>query len=401
VVVRPIQEFFRLEAASGVLLLVATAVALIWANSPAAASYHWLFRTPFGLGSGAHAIRFSLETLVNDGMMTIFFVVVGMEVKSELVVGELSSPRRALLPGAAALGGMIAPVAIFVALNAGGPGERGWGIPMATDIAFAIGCLTLVGDRVPRAMVVLLTALAIFDDVGGILVIALFYGHGLHPLALGLAGLVTVILVLMNRAVVQSGPAYALACAALWSAFHFGGVHATLAGVVLGALVPARARKRPPGARGEELEAPLPRFVHALHPYVAFGIMPLFALANSGISLGSMPAGALTSALTVGTVLGLAVGKPLGILAFGTLAVLAGLAERPESVRPGAIIGVATLGGIGFTVALFIATLAFAGAPELLDQAKLGILIGSLAAGLGGVTILYATGPRRRPPSGQ
>jgi NhaA family Na+:H+ antiporter len=385
--VRPLQDFFRLEAASGGVLLAAAVAALVWANSPGAASYHALFTTPIGFGPGA---RVALRTVVNDGLMTLFFFVVGMEIKRELVAGELASPRHAALPALAAVGGMVVPSALFLIVNAGGPGWRGWGIPMATDIAFAIACLTLLGRRVPRALVVFLTALAIFDDIGGIIVIAAFYGHGLSARWLAAAGGVTAALYVMNRRGVESAAAYAAGGLALWLTLGHGGIHATLAGVVLGVMVPARARPRDDAARAT---APLPRFIHALHPWVAFGVMPLFALANSGLALRQVGAAALVGPVALGVGVGLAVGKPIGILIATLLAVKLRLSALPRGASWPALGGTAILGGIGFTVALFIAALAYPDAPDLLDQAKVGILAGSLIAGLAGTTLLRLLHP--------
>ncbi len=424
-VVHPVQEFFRLEAASGIVLLACAVAALVWANADAA-SYHAVLDYPLRVGAGAFTAAFTVHALVNDGLMTVFFFVVGMEIKHELAAGELRSPGQALLPLVAALGGMALPALIYVAFNAGGPGSAGWGIPVATDIAFCIGVLTLLRSRVPHALVVFLTALAIFDDIGGILVIALFYGSGLHaPWLLGAAGVVG-LLAAMSRAHVQRGLAYLAAGAALWFAFHEGGVHATIAGVVLGLAVPARARNRPGdvlaalGAhlaqldraresrdeglatdellyldeRISELQAPLDRFVDRLHPWVAFGVMPIFALANAGVTLGG-GAAAWAGPVAVGTALGLLVGKAVGIFGFTLVAVRFGLARIPGDAGRAKLFGVATVGGIGFTVALFIASLAFPDAPALLDQAKIGVLAGSLAAGVAGALLLLRTRPVR------
>jgi len=425
-VVHPVQEFFRLEAASGVVLLACAIGALVWANVDAE-SYDAVLAHPLRLGAGTFTAEFTVHALVNDGLMTIFFFVVGMEIKHELAVGELRSPGQALLPLVAALGGMVLPALIYVAFNAGGPGSAGWGIPVATDIAFCIGVLTLLRSRVPHALVVFLTALAIFDDIGGILVIALFYGSGVHALwLLGAAG-VTAVLAVMSRAHVQRGVAYLLAGLALWLTFHEGGIHATIAGVVLGFAVPARARNRPGDvlvALGEhvthldrarasrdealatdellylderisELQAPLDRFVDRLHPWVAFGVMPIFALANAGVTLGGGGGSAWLGPIAVGTALGLLAGKAVGIFGFTLVAVRLGLARIPGDAGRAKLLGVSTVGGIGFTVALFIASLAFPDAPALLDQAKIGVLAGSLAAGVAGALLLLRTRPVR------
>jgi NhaA family Na+:H+ antiporter len=422
VVLRPIQEFFRLEAASGLLLMGAAVVALILANSPLQPVYQSALAIPLTLGGGGAHAHLTLGELINDGLMTVFFFVVGMEIKRELVVGELRTPARALLPGVAALGGMVLPALIYAGFNRGTPGSPGWGIPMATDIAFCVGCLTLLKDRVPHGLKVFLIALAIFDDMGGILVIALFYGSGLHLtwllVALALGG----VLVAMNRLYVQGGLWWALAGAALWYALHHSGVHATIAGVVLGLAVPALPRRplrevlrelhqhvadlisRPEDRdlesaevlmieeKLEDLEPPLTRFVHHLHPWVAFGVMPVFALANSGVRIDGAAVAALGTAVPLGTALGLFAGKQLGIFLFTAAAVRLGLAPMPGGASHAQLYGVAVVGGIGFTVALFIAQLAFPGQPALLDQAKLGILLGSLISGLVGVAVLRFSG---------
>jgi NhaA family Na+:H+ antiporter len=244
-VVRPIQAFFRLEAASGILLLAAAAAALAWANSPAAGTYEALLSTPVGVRVGTLATEFTLLALVNDGLMTVFFFLVGMEIKRELAVGELATPAKAALPAVAAIGGMIVPALVFAAFTRGTPEIRGWGVPMATDIAFAVGALTLLRRRVPHALVVFVTALAIFDDIGGILVIAIFYGHGLHLASLAAAGVAALAAIGLGRAGVRSALAYTVAGAALWWALHGAGIHATIAGVVLGLAIPARTARRP------------------------------------------------------------------------------------------------------------------------------------------------------------
>ncbi len=429
-VVQPLQDFFRLEAASGTLLLCAAVLALVWANSPMRDSYAAIFDAPLSIGVGDAHVRFTVRHLINDGLMAIFFFVVGMEIKRELVVGELRSLSRALLPLVAALGGMVVPAAIYAVLNRGGSGLAGWAIPMATDIAFSIGILSLLKGRVPHALVVFLTALAIFDDMGGILVIAFFYGSGLHVSWLLGALAITVGLLALNRKQVGNGLAYAAGGMALWYTLHHGGIHATIAGVILGMMIPARAPRpsqevltelhahttrlvRAPHEeelgdaellaieeRLEELEPPLNRFVHLLHPYVAFLIMPLFALANSGVSLSGLRLEALMNSISLGAALGLFLGKQLGIFSFTLLAVHLGLATMPGGASQGKLYGVAVIAGIGFTVALFIAGLAFPD-PRLLDHAKIGILLGSLASGVVGFLVLRFSAPEGRKPQGE
>jgi len=429
-VVRPLQDFFRLEAASGILLLCSAALAMAWANSPLRDSYTAIFDAQLTLGVGESQVHFTVHRLINDVLMAIFFFVVGMEIKRELIVGELRSLSRALLPLVAAIGGMVVPAAIYAVLNRGGPGLVGWAIPMATDIAFCIGCLSLLKGRVPHALVVFLTALAIFDDMGGILVIAFFYGSGLHVSWLLGALAVTGGLFAINRLRVGNGLAYAVGGTALWYTLHHGGIHATIAGVILGMMIPARAARpsqevltelhahttrlvREPREeelgdaellaieeRLEELEPPLNRFVHLLHPYVAFLIMPLFALANSGVPLSGVGLEALTNRISLGAGLGLFLGKQLGIFLFTVLAVRLRLAPIPGGASRGKLYGVAMIAGIGFTVALFIARLAFP-EPRLLDQAKIGILLGSLASGVVGFLILRLSAPESGKPQGE
>jgi NhaA family Na+:H+ antiporter len=420
VVVRPLQAFLRLEAASGVLLLLAAACALVWANLDVE-SYLRLTEYPLAVGAGAAGARFTLAELVNDGLMTLFFFVVGMEIKREIVLGELDTVPKASLPAIAAVGGMIVPAVIFLAFNWGGPGAHGWGIPMATDIAFCVGVLTMLQKRVTRALIVFVTALAIFDDIGGILVIALFYGHGLDVVwLLGAAG-VSLVLAIFNWQYVRNGLAYAIVGAALWYALHRGGVHATIAGVVTGLMIPARPPRpsrdvirelaehvtrldRDAGddelgaaeilmieEKLEELEAPLPRFVHLLHPYVAYFIMPLFALANSGVSLRGAGPSMLVTPVAIGIALGLFVGKQLGIFASAALTVRMGIAPMPGGAPASKLYGASIVAGIGFTVALFIATLAFRDDPSRLGEAKAGILVGSLSSGVFGAALLRFT----------
>jgi len=424
-VIRPLQAFFRLEAASGIVLLAAAVAALLVANLGGGERYDAALAFPIVLGEGEGAVRFTIHAVVNDGLMTVFFFVVGMEIKRELALGELRRPAQAALPAIAALGGIVVPALVYLAFNAGGPGAAGWGIAMATDIAFSIGVLTVLGRRVPFPLVVFLTALAIFDDIVGILVIAIFYGHGLQaPWLLGAAA-VGAALILLSRAYVRSGVVWALAGALLWWTLHHAGIHATLAGVALGLAIPARPRAAPrdvlhaldahvrsvvsraadeePGPeeilaieeRLEGLEAPLGRFVHLLHPWVAFGVMPLFALANAGVDVSGASPADLLGPVALGAGLGLLLGKPVGIFLFSAVAVRSGLAPMPGGASWTKLLGVSTVAGIGFTVALFIATLAFQEERALLDQAKIGVLAGSLLAGVAGAALLRATPPAR------
>ncbi|MFL5441073.1 MAG: Na+/H+ antiporter NhaA, partial [Myxococcales bacterium] len=354
-VVRPLQRFFSLEASSGIVLLAAALAAFLWANV-SLESYAAIFELPIAIGAGALRGTFTLREVINDGLMCLFFFVVGMEIKRELVIGELRTFRRAALRAIAALGGMIFPAVIYIAFNREGPARAGWGVPIATDIAFCIGMLTMLKSRVPQALIVFLTALAIFDDIGGILVIAVFYGQGVHAGWLMCAALVAIAVATAGRLRVANGLFYAVGGAALWYALHNGGIHPTIAGVVLGLAVPAQVLQNPRevlrelmdhstrllrSAGDEELEhaeillierrlrrlqSPLTRFVHMLHPFVAFGVMPAFALANSGISLLSVTGGDLVSPVTLGIALGLLLGKQLGIFLFTVSAVYFGFA---------------------------------------------------------------------------
>jgi NhaA family Na+:H+ antiporter len=425
VAVAPLQAFFRLEASSGILLALCAVLAMGWANSPWAWAYTAVFEAPLALGLGGSTAHFTFREFINDGLMALFFFLVGMEIKRELALGELRTRSRAMLPAIAALGGMLVPAAIYAALNAGTPAARGWAIPMATDIAFAIGCLTLVKERVGHPLVVFLTALAIFDDLGGILVIAVFYGAGLHGGWLLGAGGIVGALFLCNRFYVRNGVVYLLLGGALWYALHHGGVHATIAGVVVGVLIPTlplrqgRAvledlhgfvgdlLKKPEdeAVRGEQLlyiedriedlEPPLNRFVLLWQKWVAYGIVPLFALANSGIPLEGMRLGQVVEPLPLGIILGLFVGKQVGIFLFTWVAVKAKAAEMPGHAGARKLHGVAVVAGIGFTVALFVAGLAFADAPGLLNQAKLGILLGSFVSAVVGYSLLrFMPAPR-------
>jgi NhaA family Na+:H+ antiporter len=419
-IVAPVQAFFQLEASSGLMLLGAAAVALAWANLGGAASYRDFVEAPIALRLGPATLAFTLHALVNDGLMALFFFVVGMEIKHELALGELRSPAQAALPLVAALGGMLVPAGLYLAFNAGGPGGAGWGIPMATDIAFAIGVLTLLRSRVPHALVVFVTALAIFDDIGGILVIAIFYGHGLSLAWLAAAAAISGGLVLLARGGVRSGVVWAFAGILLWVAFHEAGIHATIAGVVVGLAVPARApvpartvidalaahatalaarpeadldaEEIPAIERAlEQREAPLTRFTAFLHPWVAFGVMPVFALVNSGVEVVGVGVERLAGPVAVGTGIALVAGKLVGVFAFTAVAVKAGLSSLPGGASWGKLVGVSLVTGIGFTVALFIAGLAFPGDAALLDEAKVGILAGSLVAGVAGAFVLRAT----------
>jgi NhaA family Na+:H+ antiporter len=423
---RPFQTFFRLESASGILLLVSAVLALIWANSPLSPFYFGLWETNVTASVGGFAISKPLLLWINDGLMAIFFFVVGLEIKREVMVGELASPKKAALSIAAAVGGMLVPAGIFALLNSGGAGSSGWGIPMATDIAFTLGVLALLGRRVPLALKVFVTAVAIVDDLGAVLVIAIFYTEKLSMGSLALATMLFAAVLVLNFAGVRRVWPYGLLGLALWVAFLKSGVHATIAGVLLAMSIPARrlidapqfleraelylseirediqrtGRCEPTQDQiaalhsledsAEKLQSPLARLEHELHPLVAFFIMPVFALANAGVALRGNGTGIgemLVSPVALGVILGLFFGKQIGIFAASWLAVKIGVAALPDSVRWHQLWGVAVLCGIGFTMSLFIAGLAFADL-VLLDEAKVGILAGSFVSALAGSLVL-------------
>jgi NhaA family Na+:H+ antiporter len=418
--VGPFARFFHVEAAGGVLLLAAAGCALLLANSPLSEAFLGFWRTPLTLALGDFALSHSLQHWISDGLMAVFFFVIGLEVKRELVTGELRDPRKAALPIAAALGGMLAPAAIYLSLQLGAPGERGWGIPMATDIAFLVGCMAVLGPRVPAGLRVLLLSLAIADDIGAILVIALGYTEQLAWGWLGFGLLGIALVRVLAQIGVRSVAIYALVGAAVWLGFHESGVHATIAGVILGLLTPARswvagerlraiveragqylhgewptspavrrALLREVETAARETLSPLERLEDRLHPWQSFLIVPLFALANAGVALSPS---ALGDPIALAVLLGLAVGKPLGIVAFSWLAVRSGLAALPAGVSWGILAAGGCLAGIGFTMALFIADLALDGAS--LAAAKVGILAGSALSAALGLALLARLLPR-------
>ncbi len=373
---------FRSPAAPAVALIGAAAVAVAWANSPWADRYVALRDAPIRLGIGAAAIEKGLILWINDGLMAIFFLLVGLEVKRELLTGHLSSPRRATLPIAAALGGMAAPALLYLAI-AGREGPSGWGVPMATDIAFALGVLALLRSRVPPALVVFLTAFAVADDIGAVLVIAVFYTHGLAWAPLGLAAAATGVLAALNLGGVRRAWPYLLVGAVLWVAVLKSGVHATVAGLVTALTVPHGPADGPPSL--------LVHLEHRLAPLVAWGVLPVFAMANAGVTLG----GGVSplDPVALGVAAGLVLGKLVGVGGMAWLAVRLGLAELPEGVGWPHVVGLSLLGGIGFTMAIFIANLAFPD-PRLVETAKAGVLLGSVvAAAAGTAALLLATRP--------
>jgi NhaA family Na+:H+ antiporter len=419
-IVLPTQSFFHTEGPGGVLLLATSLVALALANSPWGDWLTAALATHLTVEVGQWAYRDDIQGLINDGLMTVFFYVVGLEIKRELLEGRLSSPRQAALPVVAALGGMVVPALLYSACNFGQAGSNGWGIPMATDIAFSVGVLILLGDRVPPAVRVFLLALAIADDIGAIVVIAVFYSHGISWTALGVGVVILGGIGGMMRLGVRSANAYVLVSLAFWMAALKSGVHPTLAGVVLGAMVPIRPwfslysfeksivklmrrfrialgvgnfdRAEAIMGQVEELsrgtESLLDRRLRQVHPWSSYVVLPLFALANSGVALtGESLARAGSSGITWGILLGLVLGKPLGIVGFAWLAVKLGVASPPTGARWPDLIGVGMVAGIGFTVSLFVTGLAFDD-PTQVEDAKIGVLVASAVAGVLGFAFL-------------
>ena len=424
-VVSPFEEFIKSQTSSGLALAFTTIVALALANSPLRELYQHAIHTPIALRIGSWGLEKSLLHWVNDGLMALFFFLAGLEIKREALVGELASPRKALLPILAAVGGMVVPALIYVFFNLGGVGLRGWGIPMATDIAFVVGVLVLLGPRVPRALMAFMVALAIVDDLGAVLVIALFYTENLSVGALGAAGALLALLLLFNRGGVRSPLPYFLVGGLVWLAVLKSGVHATVAGVLVAFTIPARPKYQPPrfsqavrsvldefdavhrpgegvlhnqpqfsllqaletGIHG--VQTPLQRLEHAFQIPVGVLVMPIFALVNAGISISpTQLAAMLTHPITLGTGLGLIVGKFIGIAGTALLTVRLGLAAMPTGVGTRQMLAAGLLGGIGFTMSIFIADLAFAGMARELLMAKTGILLASAAAGVGAAVLL-------------
>jgi NhaA family Na+:H+ antiporter len=386
-----IREFLRHEAAGGVVLLAAAALAFILTNSPLADHYLQFFELHLSLKLGDLGLDKSLGHWINDGLMAIFFFLVGLEIKRELIEGELSSPRQAALPAIAAIGGMAAPALVYVLFNAGTPETlSGWAIPAATDIAFAMGVVGLLGNRVPESLKIFLLALAIIDDLGAIIIIAIFYTADLSLLALGLASIGMAILVIMNRLGVQSLAAYVLVGIYVWACVLESGVHATLAGSIVGLCVPLRTR----GGTTDEEHSLAKRCIHALHPWVAFAIMPAFAFANAGVSLVGLSWETIAAPVTLGVALGLFIGKQAGVMAAIVLARISGIARLPEGAGWAETYGVAILTGIGFTMSLFIGSLACPGAEHIVEM-RLGVIGGSVLSALAGLLMLMVATRRR------
>jgi NhaA family Na+:H+ antiporter len=381
---QPLLRFVGVEAAGGIVLIAATTAALVWANSPWQEHYGSFWSTSIRIEVGSYVWDEDLVHVVSDLLMAIFFFVVGMEIKREIVVGELRDRRAMALPALAALGGMVVPAVLYTAFNVGSAGADGWGIPMATDIAFALGVVTVLGRRVPPAVKVLLLTLAIVDDVGAIAVIAVFYATDLGPRWLVVAAAISVVIGLMHRAHVTTPVPFVIAGAALWLAVYESGVHATIAGVVFGLLTPAR----PAGIADDT--SPCDRLIEAFHPWTSFVVLPVFALANAGIPL-SADTFSDPSSVFVGIAVGLVIGKLVGVVSFSWLAVRLGLGRLPGGVRWRHMVGVGAVAGIGFTVSLFISRLAFESA-ALQDDAKSATLAASLIAATIGALVFLFTG---------
>ncbi len=391
--INAIRDFLKLESAGGLALFAAAALALIVANSPLEPLLSLLEDVPVAVQVGALEINKPLYLWVDDGLMAVFFFLIGLELKREILEGELSEASQIALPAFAALGGFLVPAGIYVWFNWDDPvAIKGWAIPAATDIAFALGILALLGSRVPLSLKVFLTSLAIFDDVGAILVIAVFYTEDLSLLSLGLAGMGVVALVLLNLRNVGRVAAYVLVGIFIWICVLKSGIHATLAGVITGLAIPLNH----PDEAYEG--SPLRHLEHSLHGWVAFLILPVFAFMNAGVSFADMSTEYLLGPVQLGIEVGLFVGKQGGVFLFGGLAIALGIAQLPRGVTWGAFYGVALLSGVGFTMSLFISALAFQDAgPEFETQTKAGVLIGSLLSGLAGYLVLRFTLPKQQP----
>ncbi|MEO8132384.1 MAG: Na+/H+ antiporter NhaA [Betaproteobacteria bacterium] len=431
-VLSPFEQFLRRTTAGGIVLMTTTVIALGLAALLGEESFNHIWEQVFVLASGdSFKIELTWHQWVNDALMALFFLLVGLELKREILVGELSSLKDAALPVIAALGGMIVPALIYAAFNAGTPAASGWGIPMATDIAFAVGILVLLAWRIPRNLIIFLTALAIADDLGAVLVIAIFYTADLNLYALGASAALFVVLILFNQGGIRNALPYGLVGLLLWYTVHDSGVHATLAGILLAATIPARPARTPAQfeQRIDELQAafradrrstdtsdnplsnsrmtsiaeameisaatvqsPLQRVEHDLTPWVTFLILPVFALANAGVDLLAVDwSTALSHRVTIGVLAGLVIGKSVGISLFSWFAVRLGLGRLPAGVQWSHLVGAACLAGIGFTMSLFIAQLAFT-TPEVVEQAKLGILLGSAISATVGLVWLFYVG---------
>lgn len=389
VIVDSLNDFLDLESSSGILLVIAAVIAMVVANSPLAPIYNSLIELPVGLRVGALEIEKPLLLWVNDGLMAIFFFLVGLELKREVLEGQLSDPREIVLPALGAFGGMAIPAAIYIWVNQGDTvALQGWAIPAATDIAFALAILALLGSRVPLSLKIFLVSVAIFDDVGAIVIIALFYTSDLSVTALVTAACCLPVLYILNRRGVSEITPYLFLGLVMWVAVLKSGVHATLAGVVLAVFIPLRDP--------DKESSPLHEIEHDLHTAVAYGILPIFAFANAGISLSGVSFESFLHPVPLGIIAGLFIGKQVGVFAFCALGVLLGIARLPEDLRWAHIYGTALLCGVGFTMSLFIGSLAFeeTGVNLLFDE-RLGIITGSLLSGIGGYLVLRMTLPEK------
>lgn len=427
------QRFVHSQVLGSIVLIVCALLAIIWANSPWSASYFHLWETELAFTLGETTFSLTLHQWLNEALMMSFFLLIGLEVKEQVLVGELSSVRQAMLPVGAALGGMIVPALLYTMLNGGGAGAAGWGVPMSTDIAFALGILALLGRRVPLSLKVFLATLAVADDIGAILVITFFYTGNIEVGGLVLAVGFWLVLYVLSRLGIYNAHIYFGLSIGVWFGFFLGGIHATIAGVVVAMAIPARTLVDPSGLvkrfneldfahmRGhdvlrdheqkdavnelhdavKDVTPPLVKLEHSLEPLVTFVVMPLFALANAGVVIGGNPGETVTSSVSLGIILGLFVGKPLGITLFTWLAVRSGLAQLPKRLTWGHIRAVSWLAGIGFTMSLFVTELAFAGQPVLSDEAKIGILVASFISGVVGYVLLHqVTRQHPTPESG-
>ena len=415
---RPLMRFLHIETSGGILLLIATAAALIWVNSPFGDSYEEFWHLPVEIAVGDVVLfEEDLHGFVNDALMVLFFFVVGLEIKREMVTGRLRRLRDVMLPTVAAIGGMAVPALIYVAFNVGGDNLRGWGVPMATDIAFAVGVVSLVGKWVPDWLRLFLLTVTIVDDIGAILIIAIFYSADIALGWLGLAAVLCVLIAVLARLRVWHWPVYAIIGVVVWWATLNSGVHATIAGVALGLLTPAKPLQRESDARSvarwlqdkraisvidirranfgiSESRSVAERLEVMMHPYVSYLIVPIFALANAGVVLSRESlSNAAASSVTIGVALGLLVGKTVGVSGFTFLATRSGISSLPAGVTHLQVVGVSIVAGIGFTVALFVTALAFSGA-AVGDEAKIGVLAGSLVAAVAGPAVLRFAGSR-------
>lgn len=420
----PFQRFFEIEASGGILLIIFTAVALIWANSPWGHFYHEFWHYDLSIGIGDYKLSHSLLHWINDGLMAIFFFVVGLEIKREMLAGELSSFKKASLPISAAIGGMIVPATIFLLINRNQPGTEGWGVPMATDIAFSLGVLSLLGRRVPLSLKIFLVAFAIVDDLGAVIIIAFFYSEDIQWIMLLYSGLLLGLLSIFNYLNIRHIPLYVVVGLIIWFLFMKSGIHPTLAGVLIAFTIPANRRlsiktfnqdvthnlkpycntcSNKMTLNHDQLEAidnmqvlikrvqsPLQSLEHSLHTFVTFIVMPLFALTNAGVILTQSGSG-FFSPLSVNIEISLIFGKVIGIALFSWFAVKIGMSALPRNVNWSHILGLGFLGGMGFTMSLFISNLAYTDNVTMLNEAKIGILVGSMVAGITGYLILKST----------